>query len=86
LLERDFECPNCESKVASLDKVTEDADLRLKIKAYIEEEIEKSKREASPGGGHHDLPEDGVKEEDGQKSPSKVGLRLRISLTPDHHC
>jgi protein MPE1 len=39
LLERDFECPNCESKVASLDKVVEDAELRQRVKAYVEEEI-----------------------------------------------
>lgn len=43
LLEHDFECPNCESRVASLDKLKPDQELRDRVKGYVEGEIARSK-------------------------------------------
>ena len=45
LLERDFLCPNCGKKVASLDKLMADKPMRLKVSDYIEKVIEDSKKE-----------------------------------------
>jgi protein MPE1 len=44
LLEREFECPSCESKVASLDKLEVDEDLRTRVQEYIEGQIESSRK------------------------------------------
>lgn len=35
LVEHDFECPQCESKVASLDKVRPDEEMRERVKEYM---------------------------------------------------
>nr|ODO00886.1 protein MPE1 [Cryptococcus depauperatus CBS 7855] len=43
LLENDFECPNCESKVPSLDKLKPDEALRDRSKRYVDSELEKNK-------------------------------------------
>lgn len=48
LLERDFVCPKCGKKIASLDKVLPDQDSRKKVHEYIERAIEDSRKE---GGG-----------------------------------
>lgn len=45
LLEHAFECPVCESKVPSLDKLKLDAELREQVKGYVDGEIERSKKE-----------------------------------------
>jgi protein MPE1 len=45
LLEHDFECPACESRVASLDKLRADEGLRERVRGYVDEEIERSRRE-----------------------------------------
>lgn len=45
LLEHDFECPSCESKIASLDKLQPDEELRERVKAYVSGELEKNKKE-----------------------------------------
>ncbi|KAF8498599.1 DWNN-domain-containing protein [Russula emetica] len=45
LLEKDFICPNCASKVASLDKLAVDKAMRRKVADYITREIEASQRE-----------------------------------------
>lgn len=50
LLERDFNCPNCEGKIPSLDKLIVDRPMRAKVRDYIEKEIEKSKLEGDEGG------------------------------------
>jgi protein MPE1 len=42
LLESDFVCPSCHSKVPSLDKVTPDNVARDRVRRHIEEEIAKS--------------------------------------------
>lgn len=45
LLERDFICPNCGAKIASLDKLIIDKPTRTKVGDYIDKEIERSHRE-----------------------------------------
>lgn len=49
LLEKDFICPNCATKVASLDKLTIDKPTRTKVTDYITREIEASQREEDTG-------------------------------------
>lgn len=46
LLERDFVCPNCGAKIASLDKLVIDKPTRTKVLDYIDKEIERSRNEA----------------------------------------
>ena len=46
LLERDFVCPSCTAKIASLDKLVVDKPTRTKVFDYIDKEIEKSRQEA----------------------------------------
>ena len=53
LLERDFICPNCSKKIASLDKLLVDKPTRLLVSDYIEKAIEESKKE---GGEESDVP------------------------------
>ncbi|KAJ7247616.1 DWNN domain-containing protein [Mycena haematopus] len=50
LLERDFVCPNCAKKIASLDKLVVDKPMRTKVTDYIEGVIEESKKEGSDEG------------------------------------
>ncbi|KNZ74509.1 hypothetical protein J132_06463 [Termitomyces sp. J132] len=45
LLERDFICPSCAKKIASLDKLIVDKPTRIKVADYIEKAIEDSKKE-----------------------------------------
>ena len=45
LLEKDFICPNCASKVASLDKLGIDKPTRKRVADYINKEIEAGQRE-----------------------------------------
>jgi len=45
LLERDFICPNCSKKIASLDKLLVDKSTRTIVSDYIEKAIEESKKE-----------------------------------------
>ncbi|KAF9048261.1 DWNN-domain-containing protein [Hymenopellis radicata] len=47
LLERDFICPNCSKKIASLDGLEADTPTRAKVNDYIEGEIEKSRTEGA---------------------------------------
>lgn len=45
LLERDFLCPNCGKKIASLDKILMDKPTRTKVADYIDKAIEDSKKD-----------------------------------------
>jgi protein MPE1 len=45
LLEKDFICPHCATKVASLDKLAADRPMRRRVAEYIMKEIEASQRE-----------------------------------------
>ncbi|KAK0488962.1 DWNN domain-containing protein [Armillaria novae-zelandiae] len=51
LLERDFICPNCAKKIASLDELFADKPMRTKVTDYIEKAIEKSKTEVEEETG-----------------------------------
>ncbi|EKM50470.1 uncharacterized protein PHACADRAFT_263782 [Phanerochaete carnosa HHB-10118-sp] len=46
LLERDFICPNCGTKIASLDKLITDKPTRARVFDYVDKEIEKSRNES----------------------------------------
>ncbi|KAF9006136.1 DWNN domain-containing protein [Cyathus striatus] len=55
LLERDFVCPSCAKKIASLDKLLVDKPMRTKVADYIEKAMEESRKEGAeehytPGG------------------------------------
>lgn len=50
LLERDFLCPNCGKKIASLDRVIIDKPMRTKVLDYIDKAIEESKKEGDDDG------------------------------------
>jgi protein MPE1 len=71
LLERDFVCPNCGAKIASLDKLVIDKPTRTKVYDYIDKEIEKSRNE--------------VQEETKTRgsTPSSVGEKVSYNLL---HC
>ncbi|EPT00749.1 hypothetical protein FOMPIDRAFT_1122067 [Fomitopsis schrenkii] len=45
LLERDFACPKCGTKITSLDKLLVDKPMRTKVGDYVDKEIEKSRHE-----------------------------------------
>lgn len=51
LLERDFVCPNCSKKIASLDKLVPDTAARAKVTAYVEKTLEESRKEIEAAGG-----------------------------------
>ncbi|PCH44317.1 DWNN-domain-containing protein [Wolfiporia cocos MD-104 SS10] len=57
LLERDFLCPNCSTKVASLDKLIIDKPMRTKVGDYIDKEIERSRHEAEEESKSNGTPE-----------------------------
>ncbi|KAJ7155344.1 DWNN domain-containing protein [Mycena crocata] len=60
LLERDFICPNCAKKIASLDKLIMDKPMRNKVADYIENAIEESKKEGGEEGAVADVPSGGA--------------------------
>lgn len=45
LLEHEFECESCESKVKSVKDLTVDEELRERVRQYMDAEIERSKKE-----------------------------------------
>ncbi|KAF5336100.1 hypothetical protein D9611_006429 [Ephemerocybe angulata] len=51
LLDRDFVCPNCNKKIASLDKLVPDIATRAKVSAYIDKTLEDSRKEVEAAGG-----------------------------------
>ena len=56
LLERDFVCPSCGKKIASLDKLVSDKPMRTKVNDYIDKAVEDSKKE----GEEESNPNDGA--------------------------
>ncbi|KAG6833007.1 hypothetical protein H0H87_012593 [Tephrocybe sp. NHM501043] len=60
LLERDFICPNCAKKVASLDKLIVDQPTRTKVNDYIEKAIEDSKKDGEKDGEEESTSKDGA--------------------------
>ncbi|KAJ8514578.1 hypothetical protein ONZ45_g7889 [Pleurotus djamor] len=51
LLEKDFMCPNCNKKIASLDKLVADKAMRAKVTEYIDRAIEESRKVDVDGEG-----------------------------------
>ncbi|KAJ7066569.1 DWNN domain-containing protein [Mycena amicta] len=50
LLERDFICPNCAKKIASLDKLNVDKPTRTRVLDYIEKTIDESRKDTGEEG------------------------------------
>lgn len=76
LLERDFICPNCAKKIASLDKLIVDKPARIKVVDYIEKAIEDSKKE-----GEEELtPRDGTSGVANQVHTMSLYLKLAFNL------
>jgi len=50
LLEHDFVCPNCQKKIASLDKLVINKPLRTRVGDYVDKAVEESRREAEALG------------------------------------
>ncbi|EAU90508.1 zinc knuckle domain-containing protein [Coprinopsis cinerea okayama7 len=63
LLERDFICPHCSKKIASLDKLIPDKESRDKVHEYIEKAIEESRNQG--GSGDNKSKADGESEQSG---------------------
>ncbi len=68
LLDHEFVCPNCESKIGSLDKLKPNEDVRARVEAYVQGQVEKNKA----AGVHEDKPVEVKEEADkaGSKSPA----------------
>lgn len=69
LLENDFICPNCQKKVASLDKLMVNKPLRTKVGDYIDKAIEESRKEAETSGSSG-TPTQRTSTPDTEQSPS----------------
>lgn len=79
LLDQDFVCPNCESKIASLDKLKPDEEARQKVEEFVKSELQKSKE--ANGGENSESETDSaknVKKEDG-KGPEEVKKEDQVS-------
>lgn len=74
LVDHDFECPHCESKVPSLDRLKPDEDLRKRSRIYVDHELQKNK-DAKGENSDADVKEEG--ENDKNSGDSEEG-----SLTP----
>ncbi len=68
-MEHDFVCPNCESKIGSLDKLKPDERVREKVEEYVKGQVEKNKLE----GGEVEE----VKKEE-QEEETKVSYGLDV--------
>lgn len=51
LLDRNFECPKCKHKIASLDKLKIDSETRAKVREYVRNAVEESRKEAEAAEG-----------------------------------
>lgn len=58
LVDHDFECPHCESKVPSLDRLKPDEDLRKRSRIYVDHELQKNK-DAKGENADADVKEEG---------------------------
>lgn len=74
LVEHDFECPHCESKITSLDKLNPDQDLRDRVQAYQDGQKKEGKTEGEgEGDGDAEVKKEG--EEGGAEGAQKVRYR-----------
>ncbi|PPR08136.1 hypothetical protein CVT24_012350 [Panaeolus cyanescens] len=71
LLERDFMCPNCGKRVASLDKLMVDKPVRTKVADYIEKAIEESRKEGSEEQAPASKPAEGNAPKEGQTTEAQ---------------
>ncbi|KAG8897468.1 hypothetical protein FRB99_008126 [Tulasnella sp. 403] len=46
LLDGNFECPKCKTKIPSLDKLRIDSDMRAKVREYVRNAVEESRKES----------------------------------------
>jgi hypothetical protein len=66
-------CPNCESKIASLDKLKPDEEARQSVEAFVKSELEKSKEaNGDTGDSDTDSNEKKVKEENNKENAEQV--------------
>ncbi|OWZ62807.1 hypothetical protein LQV05_003489 [Cryptococcus neoformans] len=75
LVDHDFECPHCESKVPSLDRLKPDEDLRKRSRNYVDHELQKNKEAKGDDDADADVKEEA--ENDKNAGDSEEG-----SLTP----
>lgn len=84
LLEHEFVCESCESKIGSLEELVVDEELRERVGKYIEGEIERSKREKeeedeaagiTPGDGENEAESEKKEGEEKEDDKSKVSQR-----------
>lgn len=85
LLEKDFACPNCGKRVASLDKLMMDKPTRTRVSDYIEKAMEESRNAedaaAEGAGGDTDLDQElYTDQQPGQTSVEEVQQMLMDSL------
>lgn len=88
LLDQDFVCPKCESKIASLEKLRPDQETRQKVDEFVKAEVEKN-REAQAAALKEEEAEieasDAVKTEGGSEtgSPSKRPATVKSETDGD---
>ncbi len=51
LLDNGFECPSCKTRIASLDKLKIDSEIRAKVREYVRTTVEESRKEAEDQSG-----------------------------------
>lgn len=69
LLENDFVCPNCQKKIASLDKLIVNKPLRTRVGDYVDKAIEESRKEAEAPGSSG-TPTQSTSTPEGEQEPS----------------
>lgn len=70
LLDNDFVCPECESKIKSLDLLVKDEERRKRVREFKEQVMKKKKELAQAAEKEAG---EGVKEEEGEKAASDKG-------------
>lgn len=87
LLDQDFVCPKCESKIASLEKLRPDEELRQKVDEFVKAEVEKN-REAQAAALKEEEAEieasDAVKTEGGSETGSPSTRPAIVKQDPEN--
>lgn len=92
LLEQDFVCPNCESKIASLDKLKPDEEARQSVEAFVKSELEKSKEangdstESDTDSTEKKVKEEATKEKGEPKESTVSPGQTMVSRYVSHKC
>jgi len=58
LLDNDFVCPSCESKISSLNRVKPDEEVKRQVDEFVDVEVEKRKQERKEAAGENDGSDD----------------------------